>query len=82
MQKYLAIRVVVHLADGSTATRDYVRGQQRLGVQKFISFAVGDMIRLVVDSPEPFTFEWFEVDSMQVREAARYEHLTHGDHNL
>lgn len=81
-QPYFAVRVVIRHADGGTSTRDYVRGSRHMGRDTFTSFAVGDMISLCVASGDMFRVETFEVGPVDVMTAERYEHLTHGSHNV
>lgn len=53
-QPYFAVRVTVFHEGGSTTTRDYVRGNTRMGRAKFEAFAVGDLILLIAPDG-PFT---------------------------
>lgn len=43
---FYAVRVVLACEDGSTVTRDYVRGPVRLAREAFASYALGDLMRL------------------------------------
>jgi hypothetical protein len=76
-QPFYAVRIVIRHAEGSTSTRDYVRGDMHIGRSAFDSFALGDMIRTCTDTGgEPFTWEIHQVDFATVAENRRY-HTTH-----
>lgn len=68
-QPFFAVRVVIEHTDGSSTQRDYVRGAQHLGKDRFASFALGDMLHLVT-RPKDGIVSWKveEVDFETVRQ--------------
>jgi hypothetical protein len=87
-QKYFAVRVVIIHEDGSSTQRDYVRGETRLGRDKFAAWALGDMLSLVTGHQRPEQgADWsgepiqrwrvYEVTGEQVAENRRFHHTTH-----
>jgi hypothetical protein len=78
LQPFFAVRVVLTYEDGSTVQRDYVRGQQHLGRERFVSFALGDLIRTVGQVAfSDMTVE--EIDFQTVLQNRRYQHTTHAE---
>jgi hypothetical protein len=61
---FFAVRVEVTHEDGSTTTRDFVRGAGRMSRSDFASFAVGDLLRMTQAQGSTWTVE--EVDSSEV----------------
>lgn len=77
-QPFYAIRVVIrNTGSGETFTRDYVRGERRMGRSAFDSYALGNMLRLVTTGTTPVTWEIHEVDFAQVTENRKFHHTTH-----
>ena len=78
-RKFFAVRVVLADDNGSTYSRDYVRGEMRLGKQAFTAYAVGDFIGLVSEG----TWAGFEPVGVtelypeQVIANRKYQHTTH-----
>ena len=76
---FFAVRVVLDDREGSTFTRDYVRGEQRMGKLTFTSWAVGDFIGIISEG----TYQGvqvanvFEIDHSTVVENRRYQHTSH-----
>lgn len=77
-QPFYAVRIVITDTEtGSTSTRDYVRGEERMGIEKFGKWALGDMIALVSDGQTPITWEIHALEPQQVYDNRRYHHTTH-----
>lgn len=77
-QKFFAVRVVIRYAGGSTAQRDYVRGEWRIGQARFASWALGDLLRMVIgDGGLVEGFDVVEIAPEQVYDNRRYHHTTH-----
>lgn len=78
---FFAVRVVIE-HDSGTSTRDYVRGNWSIGKDRFLAFAVGDMVRVVGGFDEVVKIRYEEVDFNTVRENRQYDHTTHGSVSL
>lgn len=76
-QPFLALRVTLEV-DGSTITRDYVRGQTRMGLERFGAFALGDLIALT-DSRKIENWTIEEVTFEQVADNRKFHHTTHAE---
>lgn len=76
-QPFYAVRVVVRQADGSTATRDYVRGETRMSVDRFSQWALGNLLSLVSTGDAPITWAVHSIEPATVHENRRYHHTTH-----
>lgn len=75
-QPFYAVRVVIQ-AETETYTRDYVRGEQRMGRSAFDSYALGHMLRLVSERDQWVKWDIHEIDFNTVRENRQYHHTTH-----
>lgn len=76
-QPFYAVRVVVREVGGSVYTRDYVRGQQHIGIDAFGQFALGNMLALVNGDGTPITWEVHAITPATVQENRKYHHTTH-----
>ena len=83
-QPFFAVRVSIYnQEDGTVSTRDYVRGETRMGQQRFAAFALGDM-QMLVNPEGSVQNTWLvtEIDFNTVKENRQYSHTTHGEANL
>jgi len=68
-QPFFAVRVVVHYDNGGSTERDYVRGQQRMGKDRFAAFALGDLLMLTeAGQTSPVTWSITEIDSASLHQ--------------
>lgn len=77
---WFAVRVtVLNQETGEVFTRDYVRGQQKIGQTRFVRFALGDMLLVcdLLDTSVRIRYE--EVSFETVRENRVYGHTTHDE---
>ncbi len=84
---FLALRVILKTTDddgnpAQTATRDYIRGDWHIGIDRFRSYAMGDMVRVVgvqfEHGEQIVDLHAVEIDFNTVRENRKYNHTTHG----
>lgn len=84
---FLAFRAVLHVVneEGATvevATRDYIRGDWHVGTDRFRSYVLGDMVRVVGvqfdHGARIADLHAIEIDFETVRENRKYQHTTHG----
>lgn len=77
-QPFFAVRVTIAHADGSTSTRDYVRGETRMGRARFEAFALGDLLMLVTKpGSDPISWSVTPVTFATVQENRQFHHTTH-----
>lgn len=76
-QAWCAFRVAVYDRDtGETFTRDYVRGEKRMGVDAFAAWALGDFL-LTTGVSNNVRWRMEPVEWRTVRENRLYHHTTH-----
>ncbi len=81
----LNIRVVIK-TEGDSYQRDYVRGEEHIGYQRFVERSVGNLLLLVghvsvdderYEMPNITEIRYFEIDYDTVVENRKYHHTTH-----
>jgi hypothetical protein len=67
-QRFLAVHVEIVDEYGSTYVRDYVRGAKRISEADFASFALGDLIRMVMSETDrgPASYTVVEIPEEKV----------------
>ena len=70
-QPFYAVRVTITYDDGSISSRDYVRGETRMGQSRFASYALGDMMRLVTTGTSAVKWELRSITPDEVYENRR-----------